>query len=259
MKHLAVVIIKDRLSIGQIGALLANSVNMKTSPVCVYGSDQIPKNAVRSSLLSDCLACNMYQIAEGRIKDPVYVGNEPGQIFCRCVGGPAWFGYRGFDPMLPEMMSTGSEADKQDGKHLKENKTIACETYRAVGDIKPLGRYLVIRRCDDFQEDFGVKCIVCFSSGEQIRDLCALAHFGSHNVFNLISVPWGPACATLVTYPAGMAGNASLSQIFIGPTDPSARDWLPEDYLAIGIPEDMARKMANDVGRSFLAKRDNIS
>jgi hypothetical protein len=80
-----------------------------------------------------------------------------------------------------------------------------------------------------------------------------------HNVFNLISVPWGPACATLVTYPAGMAGNASLSQIFIGPTDPSARDWLPEDYLAIGIPEDMARKMANDVGRSFLAKRDNIS
>ncbi len=107
---------------------------------------------------------------------------------------------------------------KQDGKHLKENENIACETYKAVGEIKTLGRYVVMRRCDDFQEDPGVKCIVCFASGEQIRDLCALAHFGSHNVFNLISVPWGPACATLVTYPAGMAENASLSQISIGPT-----------------------------------------
>ena len=148
---------------------------------------------------------------------------------------------------------------QHDGKHLKENENIACETYKAVGEIKTLGRYVVMRRCDDFQEDPGVKCIVCFASGEQIRDLCALAHFGSHNVFNLISVPWGPACATLVTYPAGMAENASLSQISIGPTDPSARGWLPENCLAMGIPAEIARKMANDVVRSFLAKIDNVS
>ena len=94
LKFSAVVIIKDRRSIMQIGAVLANAVNMKTMPVCVYGSDQIPENAVRSSLLSDCLACNMYQIAEGKVKGPVYAGNEPGQIFCRCIGGPAWFGYQ---------------------------------------------------------------------------------------------------------------------------------------------------------------------
>ena len=256
---MVVVIIKERLSIRQIGSLLANAVNMKTSPVCVYGSDQVPENAVRSSSFSDCLACNMYQIAEGRITGPVYAGNDPSHLFCRCMGGPAWFGYRGFDPRLPGLMSTGSEAAKQDGKHLKENENIACETYKAVGEIKTLGRYVVMRRCDDFQEDPGVKCIACFASGEQIRDLCALAHFGSHNVFNLISVPWGPACATLVTYPAGMAGNASLSQISIGPTDPSARGWLPENCLAMGIPAEIARKMANDIVRSFLAKIDNVS
>jgi len=253
-----VVIIKDRLSIMQIGALLADAVNMKTRPVCVYGSETIPENAVRSSMLSDCLACNMYKIAEGKVRGPIYAGDEPGQIFCRCMGGLAWFGYKGFDPRLPGLMSTGSKAAKQAGKHLKENEKIACETYQAVGEIKPLGRYVVMSRCDDIRLDRGVKCIMCFCGGEQIRDLCALAHFSSHDVFSLISVPWGPACATLVTYPAGMAANASSSQIFIGPTDPSARDWLPENYLAMGIPVEIARKMAGDVEKSFLAKRDNL-
>ena len=70
-----------------------NVVNMKTKPVCLYGSDQIPENAVRSSLLSDCLARHIFQIADGGVKGPVYAGNEIGQIVCRCMGGPAWFGY----------------------------------------------------------------------------------------------------------------------------------------------------------------------
>ena len=246
---------KEGLSIRQIGSILAGAVNMRKSPVCVYGSDRIPDNAVRSSQLGDCLACNIFQIAEGRIRGPVYAENEPGQSFCRCVGGPAWFGYRGFDPRLPGMMSTGSGADKQDGKCLKEDEEIACETYRAVGEIKPLGRYVVISRCDDLEEDSCVKCIICFASGRQIRDLCALAHFGSPNVFGSISFPWGPACATLVTYPAGMAEKARGYQIFIGPTDPSARGWLPEDCLAMGMSTEIARKIAGSVERSFLAKK----
>ena len=256
--------IDHRLSISQISSILAGAVDMRFNPVCVYGSDRIPENALRSSQLSDCLACSIFLIADGRTKGPVYAGDESGQVFCRCMGGPAWFGYRGFDPRLPGlmstgMMSTGSNAAKQDGKHLKENEDIACETYRAVGEIKRLGKYVVISRCDDLQEDSCAKCIVCFANGEQIRDLCALAHFSSHDVFNLISFPWGPACATLVTYPAGMAENASSSKIFLGPTDPSARIWLPEDCLAMGIPIEIARKMAEGVKRSFLAKRDNVA
>jgi hypothetical protein len=237
---------------------------MRFRPVCVYGSDRIPENALRSSLINDCLACSILQIAEGRIGGPVYAGDDPGQVFCRCMGGPAWFGYREFDPRLPGLMSTGlmpteSNAEKQDGKHLKENYEVACETYRAVGAIKRLGKYVVISRCDDLNDDSSVKCIICFASGEQIRDLCTLAHFSSHDVFDLISFPWGPACATLVTYPAGMAENASSSRIFLGPTDPSARIWLPEDCRVMGIPTEIARKMAEGVQRSFLAKRDNAA
>ncbi|MCU0637141.1 MAG: DUF169 domain-containing protein [Methanothrix sp.] len=215
----------------------------------------MPEDAILSSLINTCIAQSMYQIAEGVIKSPVYVGNEPGQVFCRCIGGPAWFGYERFNPMLPGLMSTGSTDAMQAGKHLKKNEDIACETYRSVGDIKPLGRYVVIRRCDEINEDPGVKCIVCFAGGEEIRDLCALAHFSSHDVFNLISFPWGPACSTMVTYPAGMVGNSGSARINLGPTDPSARSWMPENYLVMGIPVGIARKMAEDVGRSFLAEK----
>lgn len=250
--------IKEPLSIRQIGNCLANAVNMKTSPICAYGSDRQPEDAMLSSRLNTCLAQSMYQMAEGKIKSPVYVGSETGQGFCRCIGGPAWFGYDRFDPRLAGMMSAGSADAEQAGKHLKENEDIACEAYRVVGDIKPLGRYVVIRRCADIKEDPGVRCIICFVGGEKVRDLCALAHFGSHEVFNLISVPWGPACATLVTYPAGMAGNTDSARISLGPTDPSSRSWLPADYLALGIPIEIARKMADDASRSFLADGKNV-
>jgi hypothetical protein len=246
------------LSIMQIGAALSRAVNLKTKPVCVYGSDRVPEKGIRSASIGHCLASSMYKIAVGLINDPVYVGNEPNQLFCRCIGGPAWFGYCSFDPSLPGLMSTGSRMTDCAPKHLKENEKIALETYKAVGRITPLGKYAIMRSCDDMHEDPGVKCLVCFASGEQVRDLCALAHFGSRDVFNSISIPWGPACATLVTYPAGMAESASPDRIYIGPPDPSAREWLPENYMAMGIPAGIARMMAKDWARSFLAKRCQV-
>ncbi len=88
-----------------------------------------------------------------------------------------------------------------------------------------------------------------------IKDIgSALSHFQTADVINAISVPWGPACATLVTYPAGMAEISPKDRLFIGPTDPSAREWLPDGHMAIGIPVNIARQMAKDVKKSFLAK-----
>jgi hypothetical protein len=249
--------IKEALSIRRIGESLANAAHMKTSPICVFGSDRAPENAIRSSRINSCLAQSMYEIAEGRIDSPVYARGEAVQSFCRCIGGPAWFGYAKFDPQLPGMMSTGSVKAKQSGKHLKKDEELARQTYESVGNTKTLGRHVVISRCADIKEDPGVKCIICFAGGEMIRDLCALAHFRSHGVFNLISFPWGTACATMVTYPAGMAENSDSARIYLGPTDPSAKSWMPENYLAMGIPVEIARKMAQDIDASFLERGKN--
>jgi len=242
------------LSIMQSTAALARAVDLKTRPVCVYGSDRIPENGIRSCLLSQCVASAMYQIAQCKVNDPVFVSDEPDQFFCRCIGGPAWFGYRRFDPQLAGLMSDGSEDKVSTAKHLKKNEKIAWETYRSEGDIEPIGKYVVMRRYDDMPEDQAVKCIICFGTSEQIRDLCALGHFGSRDAFGAISIPWGPACATLVTYPAGMAENEAPPRIYVGPTDPSSREWLPGNCMAVGIPSEIAREMAGDVAKSFLAR-----
>ncbi|NPV62423.1 MAG: hypothetical protein HPY61_07310 [Methanotrichaceae archaeon] len=247
---------KEELSIAEIGSRLAEAVNMKTWPLCAYGSDWLPGKVIPSSSISECLASAVYHLADGRITDPVYIRHETGRSFCRCIGGPAWFGYCGFDPRLPGLMATTSPDENLAPKRLKADETVARETYDAVGDIKPMGRYVVIGRCEGMADDPGVRCIICFAGGEQIRDLCALAHFGSPDAINSISAPWGPACATLITYPAGMAENASVSKIYLGPTDPSARQWLPESCLAMGIPVKIARRMAGDAGASFLVKSD---
>ena len=68
--------IKEALSIRRIGESLANAVHMKTSPICVYGSDRAPENAIRSSRINSCLAQSMYEIAEGRIQYSVYAEGE---------------------------------------------------------------------------------------------------------------------------------------------------------------------------------------
>jgi len=172
------------------------------------------------------------------------------------MGGPAWFGYGPFDPRLMGLISTGSK-DLEDiaPKRLKEDEYVARRTYGALGRITAIGRYTVMRRCEEMSSDPGVRCIVCFGTAGQIRDLCALAHFRSSDILGSISVPWGPSCATLVTYPAGMAENIPGGGVFVGPTDPSSREWLPEGHMAIGMPAEVARRMAVDADSSFLARR----
>lgn len=242
-------------SIKKIGKVIAQAVNLKTKLICVYGSDRTPERSIQASSISNCIAFSMYQMATGKVSGPIHVGYEPDQPFCRCIGGPSWFGYKDFDPILPGIISTGSEDTRGfDPKNLKENEIVADETFRAVGKVEPIGRWVIIRRCEDIETDPGIRSIVCFATGEQIRDLCALAHFHSNDVFGNVMAPWGPTCATLVTYPAGMTEKAPKNMIFLGPTDPSAREWLPESCMAMGIPTEVAKIMAENVGKSFLSR-----
>lgn len=126
---------------------------------------------------------------------------------------------------------------------MKADTATAAETFKSVGKISPIGRYVVISCCEDIHEDPGVRCIVCFAEAAKIRDMCSSVHFQAREILGHISVPWGPSCATLVTYPAGMAENAPHDCAFLGPVDPSARDWLPDGYLALGIPIELARML----------------
>ncbi|NVM36016.1 MAG: DUF169 domain-containing protein, partial [Candidatus Lokiarchaeota archaeon] len=129
----------------------------------------------------------------------------------------------------------------------------------SVGKITPLGKYTVIRKCDSiYEQDLDVKAFICFGISEQIRNLCSLAHFQPEKANN-IQIPWGPSCASFVTYPAGMAENHPKPCIIIGPTDPTGNYWFPQNYLSMGIPFEIAQRMAKDLNKSFISKRSEIA
>ena len=57
-------------------------------------------------------------------------------------------------------------------------------------------------------------------------------------------MPFGPVCATFITYPAGLAENTPKETAFIGPADPTGNIWFPEDYMSLGIPIDIGNENA---------------
>ena len=246
------------LTIKEIGIKLTQAGMLTTSVLCVYGTEIIPLNAVPMKKINRCLANAIFTLSTQQNINKVYIGGDDLKGYC--PGGQAWFGYNSFTPLLKYFLSTGSK-DFRGGaaEFLIANPDLAEKQLKSIGKIIPLGKYTVIQKCDVLDdEDLEVKTFICFGVSEQIRNLCSLAHFRPVNVVN-IQIPWGASCASFITYPAGMAENNSKNSIIIGPTDPTGNYWFPQNYLSIGIPFDIAKRMAHDLDQSFITKRPKIA
>ncbi|KKK45582.1 MAG: hypothetical protein Lokiarch_08650 [Candidatus Lokiarchaeum sp. GC14_75] len=246
------------LTIKEIGIKLTQAGMLKTSVLCVYGSDTIPVNATPMRKINRCLANVIFTLSTQKIINKVYIGEDDLKGYC--PGGQAWFGYKTFIPMLKYFLSTGSE-DFRGGaaEFLIANPDLAEKQLRSIGKISPLGRYTVIQKCDELDDqNLEAKAFICFGVSEQIRNLCSLAHFRPENAVNIQNL-WGASCASFVTYPAGMAENSPKNSIIIGPSDPTGNYWFPRNYLSIGIAFEIATRMARDLDQSFITKRSEVA
>jgi len=246
------------LTIKEIGIKLAQAGMLKSSVLCVYGSETIPVNATPIKKINRCIANAIFTLSAQKNIDTIYIGED--DLEGCCQGGQAWFGYKGFMPMLKYFLSTGSE-DFRGGaaEFLIANPDLAEKQLQSIGKINPLGKYTVIQKCDDIDDkDLEIKAFICFGVPEQVRNLCSLAHFRPEKAVN-IQIPWGPSCASFVTYPGGMAENGPKNCIVIGPSDPTGNYWFPQNYLSIGIPFDNAKRMAHDLDQSFITKRSGVA
>jgi hypothetical protein len=248
----------EKLTIKEIGIKLIQSGQLQATPLCVYGSESIPKNSIPINTINRCIANAIFTLSVDKNLSSVYIGNDA--LEGCCPGGQAWLGYKSFLPMLKYFISTGSE-DFRNGaaEFLIANPDLAEQQLRSIGNITPLDKYTVISRCDFKDiENFDVKLILCFGIAEQIRNLCSLAHFRPEKAFS-IQIPWGPSCASFITYPAGLAENGLRNSIIIGPTDPTGNYWLPQNYLSMGLPLEIAMSMVNDLNESFITKRPEVA
>lgn len=246
-------------SVRTVGERIASACRLQTEPLAVYGSEEIPEGAAALPELHRCIAAAMVRIATGQGLQAFYLGSEV-RSGC-CPGGLSHTGYLTRPPGIRYFVSTGRpDVPDSPAEYLKASPDLVDRCFEAIGAITPPGTYLVVRTCSSVPETLPeVRAISCFGTAEQIRNISALVHFDRADPFLPVLVPWGPACATVVTYPAGMAGHAPRGSAFMGPQDPTLNWALPPGMMAIGLPYRMARGIVEQIDRSFIVKRPSVA
>jgi hypothetical protein len=248
----------SNVSIQEIGESLKKAVKLDTNPLAVYSSEEVPVNAVPMCANDRCVAKAILINAVDDKEPPLYMGKDT--LKGCCPGAMTYFGFTEPLKFIKYFVSTGSEKFRGgEAEYLKASPELVEGFLESVGKIKTPGKYIVIQKCNDIDEDVDVKSLLCFGNGEQIRNLSSLIHFRTKNPFNAINMPFGPACATFVTYPAGMAEKAPKETAFVGPVDPTGNVWFPPEYMAIGVPLQVAEKMHEDLEDSFAIKRPDVA
>jgi uncharacterized protein (DUF169 family) len=241
----------------ELGKKLTEAGRLKLRPLCVYGTDEIPEGAVPSYTVDRCVAKAVYISAFFKETPPLYI--EAGHEQC-CAGGLVWTGLAEPHPKLKYFVTVGTP-DFHGGvaEHLKATPELFDELMERAGKILPHGKYTVIAPCTGEIEPDIVRSYIVFAGAEQIRNLCGLAQFSSSDPFFKTIIPGGPTCATMITFPAGMAENAPKDSVFVGPVDPTGNSWLPPELMIMGIPSGLAQQMGADLEKSFICKRSKIA
>ena len=245
--------------ISEIGAKLAVAGRLKSRPLCIYGSEIGPEDMMPSTSISSCVAKAITAVAFDDKMPPIFVAAEMPETCC--AGGLAHLGFMEFNPDIKYFVSTGSKNFRNgQAEFLRANPELFEENRKLMGKITPPGRFIIIRPCADLtNEDPGVRSILCFGRAEQIRNMTALVHFNARDPFREALLPQGAACASFVSYAAGMVEKAPVDAVFVGPCDPTGNIWFPEDHLSLAIPIRIARRMAYDLENSFITRRPTVA
>lgn len=245
------------LSLEELGKKLIEAGRLKLRPLCVYGTDEIPEDAVPSYTVDRCIAKAVYISALFEETPPVHV--EAAHEQC-CGGGLVWLGLTEPHPKLKYFVTTGTP-DFRGGvaEYLKATPELFDEQKKRAGKITPPGKYTVVSPCTDNIAPERVRSLILFAGSEQIRNLCGLAQFNNSDPFFKTLIPGGPTCAVMIAFPAGMAENAPKDSAYVGPVDPTGNPWLPPELMIMGIPAALAQQMAADLEESFIGKRNRIA
>ncbi|MDD1675133.1 MAG: DUF169 domain-containing protein [Methanomicrobiales archaeon] len=243
----------------KISERFIEAFHLTTRPLAIYGTNSAPANVVHLSTVDRCFAVTLYRLATERDISAIYVGASK-QEGC-CLGGLTYMGFSPRPEYIRYFVSTGKPGVRGGAaEYLKSSPETVEACFATVGKITPPGKYLIVQACEDVPDpDPGVRAICVFGNAEQIRNIAALVHFDRDNPFSPVIVPWGPSCATFISYPAGMTEGAPKDTAFMGPQDPTQNRSLPPDTMALGIPASVMIRMAENLDRSFVMRRAKIA
>ncbi|MHC1708983.1 MAG: DUF169 domain-containing protein [Methanomassiliicoccales archaeon] len=244
--------------IPEIGRALKGAGHLKLEPLCVYESVERPDRGKPFGEADRCIAKAVLMCAKGQ-EDLLYVGHDARSGLC--PGGQTWMGLTEMAEGLKYFISTGSPSFRRgEAEFLKRDPEMVLRSKAFVGKIRPPENYLCVTPCSRYQKaDGSPRAILLFAEAEQLRNMLALHHFGTPNVFTSTSAPWGPSCASFLTYPAGLATNCPDQALIIGPMDPTGNSWMPPNLMSLGLRVKDAERLVRDLPSSFLTKRSQVA
>ncbi len=246
-------------SFREIAERLVTAFRLETRPLAVYGTETLPAGTAHLSEVNRCFAVSLYKMATGTDVSALYVSADT-QEGC-CLGGLFHVGYIPVPDEIKYFVSTGRR-DVRGGaaEFLKASPELVDRCTMAAGPIRPPGKYLVVQACETLPDaEPPVRSLCCFGTGEQIRNMAALVHFDRDDPFSPVIVPWGSACSTFITFPAGLADYTPRDTAFMGPQDPTQNHSLPPEMMALGIPAGVAVRMGENLDSSFVMKRPQVA
>lgn len=250
---------------------------LETNPLCVYGVENIPEDAIPIVQVDSCVAKAVLTAAVDKSIPALYIDHD--SLKGVCPGSITWLGFaKKPSSYIKYFVSTGHKNFREGtAEYLKASPELFEKFRESIGPINLPGKYLVVSSYENLEEntvkslsesyseslnvslDPVIQSMLCFGNGQQIRNLCSLIHFRTGNPFQSVIGAFGPACATMITYPAHLAEKTPENAAFIGPIDPTGNSWFPTDYMVLGIPFNMARDMCKDLKDSFAEKRPEVA
>lgn len=241
-----------------IGRKLKQAGRLSSQPLCIYGTDTLPAEFISSTAINRCIARVIFTLATDSTHSGIYISKDDKKECC--PGGQAWLGFQPFAPYLKYFLSSGSP-DFRNGsaEYLIFNPDLVERRLKAISNITPLAKYIIIQRSDQIAgQNSEIKAFLCFGKAEQIRNLSSLVYFHSEKSSG-IQIPWGPSCASFISYPTGMIELDKQNYAILGPTDPTGNFWFPPNFLSMGIPFKIAKQMVEDVDSSFIGQRPKVA
>jgi len=254
------------IDINNIAKKFKTFLKLDTFPLAIYESKSRPENAVPMCSIDQCVAKSIFLNSIDKNAKPLYINNKT--LKGCCLGSMTYLGFAKPAKIIKYIVSTGKEnLFDGEGEHLKASPSDVEKFLESLGKINQLENNLIIQKCEDIQSDMDIatendinlKAILIFANTVQIRNLSSLIYFKNENTFTGISMPFGPSCASFITYPMGLAEKTPKNTSFLGPVDPTGNVWFPSDCLAMGIPIAIAISLGENIDKSFLSKRPEVA
>lgn len=257
------------INIKNLGKKFKIALKLDTSPLIMYESANLPENAVSMCSIDRCVAKSIFLTSKGENSKPLYINNKT--LKGCCPGSMTYLGFSKPAKFIKYFVSSGNENFRGGAaEYLKASPEDVEKFLKSIGKVKQIENNLIIQRCEDINgdvnddvdiatQDINMKSILIFGNAEKIRNLSNLIYFKNENTFEGISMPFGPACASFVTYPNRMAEKVPEKSSFVGPADPTGNIWFPSEYLSMGIPIEIATELYENIDNSFLSKRPEVA